>query len=203
MLIYHGTTIENLQNILQHGLQTKHPTIWNCSRKNHLYFWAKPDSYDTEEARRQLCLERALEGGQIAAAATGSAYTELAVLTYNLDESLLDEYADTSCNNMEGSIEIPIEDIDFSKLFMYQTLNALYQPMLRPFYLVYIQDRQNQSPKVNTSPLVAQTIEYLQNTDIESIFDMCMEPLYCTDPTLLRPVTSDTIFTPVYLKGDM
>lgn len=184
MLIYHATTIENLIHILQYGLHSKHQTIWGCSRRQHLYFWAKPDMYETDYQRQELCLQRALENGQIAAATTQSQYTRLAVLVYDFNDENYDEYQDTSAGNMDGALEIPIEDIDLQKLHFYITAIDVYQPMLSPFYLTYL----DLTP--NISPLMRQVLQELRKTERYNLFELCMEPTYLQTLENLIPITS-------------
>lgn len=189
MFIYHATPLENLFHILEHGLATNHQKVWDCSRNDCLYFWAYPESPEYVESdliRQQQCLDYAIQNGQIAAAVHESQHKKLGILVYDFNSEELDEYADTSCYNMDGSLEIPICDIDLSKLRYFITSEDVYEPKLSPFYLTSL------SLPTNITPSMQEVIQLLQPLQTESVYLHCIEMGYNQALSDLIPMQPNT-----------
>lgn len=103
---YHGTSADNLQNILKNGLSCSESKLWNCS-EDAVYLWdiegvAESNCRDLIEDAdyiEQECFNMASESGQFALNVAKDC--RILVIKISLDESEVEN--DTSCENMEGS----------------------------------------------------------------------------------------------------
>lgn len=117
---YHGTSADNLQDILKNGLRCDTDKSWSCSQDG-IYLWDVEElaiangrdliedaDYIEDEAFRQ-----AGESGQIACSKATDC--RIVVLKVELDENELNE--DTSCENMEGSgAKVLYRDVKLSEI---------------------------------------------------------------------------------------
>lgn len=91
MKIYHGTSYEQAQKILNEGFQNV-PTNWEVSLENETCF-----HYDRED--EDYARIAAIDSGRIAAALNHSKSEDIYVISIDIDESLIDKYPDLSCDN--------------------------------------------------------------------------------------------------------
>lgn len=111
---YHGTSADNLQSILKHGLITSAEKIWNCSL-DEVYFWA-PEAMleecdgDLEQATF-MAEQRAIESAQCALASAKDC--RMVLIEFEIEDHNVS--VDDSCPNMElarcTSCDIPLESI--------------------------------------------------------------------------------------------
>ena len=102
-IYYHGTSADNLDSILKHGLSTSEGKIWSCS-EDAVYLWdpkecAEVNDLDADEDGENEALRMAYESGQIACAIAKDCRIVVVKVEVDSDEV----HCDTSCENMEGS----------------------------------------------------------------------------------------------------
>lgn len=108
---YHGTSLDNLQSILSHGLSTSENKLWNCSN-DEIYLWcpnavAAGDCDEDAEMseKEERAFTKACESAQFAAIMAKDC--RLIVLKIELEDDEVS--ADVSCENMEGQGAVCID----------------------------------------------------------------------------------------------
>lgn len=143
MILYHGTSADNLQSILKDGICINTIKLWNCSQ-DEIYLWhpiqlaeandrdlVKEADYIQDEAFRM-----AAESGQIALAAAKD--NRIVVIKVEIDESEL--MADNSCENMEKSGAVCIgRNITVDEILEVKMSNDL--SALKGYFINLIKDR--------------------------------------------------------------
>lgn len=163
MRIYHGTSYEFGQNIISHGFQPVMHT-WDVSMEDCIYFYY-PKYIDEEEAR-----EYAIENAQITAALNHSNSPHLFLFSIEIDESMIDDFLDYSCENMSDyALEIPIEFLKHQKI-EYEKVVGRFFPSLSLAYLAPLN-----KDYLNTTKLSVQEEELLYNPAMcEALGDVYM-----------------------------
>jgi len=142
-IYYHGTSADNLESILKHGLSTSEEKLWSCS-EDGIYLWdvielAKANGRDLEEDAdyiKEEAFRMGVESGEIACSKAKDC--RVVVLQIELDES--EVYDDTSCENMQGSgAKVIYRDIKLSEILEIQVSNDL--SLLRGYFIGIIMDR--------------------------------------------------------------
>lgn len=103
MLVYHGTSADNLVSILQNGLVAKSEKIWNPSL-DQVYVWS--DRYfrrnhdaEDEPQKRDILISQAMQSATCAAAVAKDC--RLVVVICDVPENKLQ--VDNSCPNMQDA----------------------------------------------------------------------------------------------------
>src|SRR6185503_20508976 len=101
---YHGTSADNLQSILTHGLSASENKLWSVS-DDLIYLWcpeaiaASNDQQDeSDEYKRENAFRMASESAQFACSTAKDC--RLVILEVEIEESEVE--ADMSSENMEG-----------------------------------------------------------------------------------------------------
>lgn len=145
---YHGTSADNLQNILKHGISCNEIKIWNCSL-DQVYLWdadklAEYDQIEDEEYKQRLAFTRASESGQIALSLSNDC--RIVVLKVIIDDSEI--FDDTSCRNMETSGAVCINrNIELYEISEIKISNDL--SLLKGYFISMILDRENSNIEFN------------------------------------------------------
>ena len=137
MLVYHGTTAQGLQNIIN-GSEEKHVSPWTvCDNDGIMYVYpsdkvAREHGLDLEEdfeevqqCARQTCFEQA----QLQVLCNDE--TEIFVIEFDIDESLLED--DYSCDNMADSAScFDMKEFDASRIqsIVKHTVNVYHKPFI-------------------------------------------------------------------------
>lgn len=119
MLLYHGTTLENIRNIL--NKEKYKESVWNCSESDSfIYFWEKNkvleelDSDSSKEEIIEKCVDLAFDSASIQAVSDIKA-DKLYALEINVPkkyEHLVEE--DYSVPNNHGAVCIYMDDFDLN-----------------------------------------------------------------------------------------
>lgn len=176
-IYYHGTSADNLANILANGLQTDtDKKLWSVS-DNKVYLW-NPEAltdYDTEEAQHREAFKLASESGQ--AACTLSIDCRIVVLKLHINDEEIEE--DDSSENMAsfGAVQIR-RDIMPSEILEIQISNDV--SILRVLFIYY--NIQNEFTKIKFSPLetrIAKAFSHAEiyTEDIEEVIEWSVLPL--------------------------
>lgn len=134
--LFHGTTKQNFDLILQNGFRPE-CMVWNCSDDSVTYFHDLSKSEEPEEeieCQRQRMITDAFSSAQIAAAVQGFSGSELIVLEVEIEDNYVND--DFSCENMAYRAScVNNEDLnEFGKIVSIHTRNN-YNPSLRFFYI--------------------------------------------------------------------
>lgn len=137
MLVYHGTTAQGLQNIIN-GSEEKHVSPWTVSDNDGIMYVYPSDKVarehgldleeDFEEVQqyaRQACFEQA----QLQVLCNDE--TEIFVIEFDIDESLLED--DYSCDNMAGIAScFNMGEFDASSIqsIVKHTVNIYHKPFI-------------------------------------------------------------------------
>lgn len=142
-IYFHGTSADNLNSILKHGLSVSKEKIWTCSQDG-IYLWdvlelAKANGRDLDEDASYIEYEAfrmARESGELACAKAKDC--RVVVIKIELDDSEL--YDDESCENMAGSgAKVIYRDIKPHEILEIQVSQDL--AMLRGYFINLIIDR--------------------------------------------------------------
>lgn len=136
---YHGTSADNLKDILKNGLRPDTPKIWESCSRQEVYLWgveelAKVDGneYDKQEWKESAARSRATESGQIACSIAKDC--RIVIVKCLLDPKQV--WEDTSSNNMDGAMCIEI--VKPSQIVEIEVSNDL--SLIRGFLLASIVD---------------------------------------------------------------
>lgn len=128
MRIYHGTSYEFGKKILEEGFNPKNHT-WHTSMDDCIYFY-----YSFEEDEEYL-KELAIQNAQITAALNHSQSPHLFLFSIDIDESLIEEFKDYSCEGMsDEALEIPVSFLKNQKID-YEKVNGRFIPSMSLAYL--------------------------------------------------------------------
>lgn len=128
MRIYHGTSYEFGKKILEEGFNPKNHT-WDCSMDDCIYFY-----YSFEEDEEYL-KELAIQNAQITAAVNHSHSPHLFLFSIDIDESLIEEFKDYSCEGMSNeALEIPVSFLKNQKID-YEKVDGRFIPSMSLAYL--------------------------------------------------------------------
>jgi hypothetical protein len=103
MLVYHGTSADNLVSIFQNGLVAKSEKIWNPSL-DQVYVWSDryiENNYDQEDVvdKREILISQAMQSAACAAAVAKDC--RLVVIICDVPKAKLQ--VDNSCPNMQDA----------------------------------------------------------------------------------------------------
>lgn len=157
----HGTSYENAMNIMTNGLLREKDTVWTCSDPDYIYVF---DSDDKE------AFSSCIGAGQITAAYQNSMSDKIAIIRFEMTESVADRIIsnDISCENMYDSYQISIAELNMllksGEIQLYVDIyNDSYIPYLRVFYLPI------DNPYMELSdPLLLSAVKTVNNTDAVS-----------------------------------
>jgi hypothetical protein len=112
--LYHGTSFENYQSILENGFNGDRDTIWNCSNDSYTYLWdvkkiGKGEQLDKEDAINQA-IQQAFESARIAAAVQKSHSDKIIVFEIEIDSKFVTD--DDSCENMSYASKVYNQDLE-------------------------------------------------------------------------------------------
>lgn len=128
MRIYHGTSYEFGKKILEEGFNPKNHT-WHTSMDDCIYFY-----YSFEEDEEYL-KELAIQNAQITAALNHSQSPHLFLFSIDIDESLIEEFKDYSCEGMsDEALEIPVSFLKDTKID-YEKVDGRFIPSMSLAYL--------------------------------------------------------------------
>lgn len=128
MRIYHGTSYEFGKKILEEGFNPKNHT-WHTSMDDCIYFY-----YSFEEDEEYL-KELAIQNAQITAALNHSQSPHLFLFSIDIDESLIEEFKDYSCEGMsDEALEIPVSFLKDTKID-YEKVEGRFIPSMSLAYL--------------------------------------------------------------------
>ncbi|MFR1685780.1 MAG: hypothetical protein ACLSVX_01205 [Massilimicrobiota timonensis] len=128
MRIYHGTSYEFGKKILEEGFNPKNHT-WHTSMDDCIYFY-----YSFEEDEEYL-KELAIQNAQITAALNHSQSPHLFLFSIDIDESLIEEFKDYSCEGMSNeALEIPVSFLKDTKID-YEKVDGRFIPSMSLAYL--------------------------------------------------------------------
>lgn len=148
MRIYHGTSYEFGKKILEEGFNPKNHT-WHTSMDDCIYFY-----YSFEEDEEYL-KELAIQNAQITAALNHSQSPHLFLFSIDIDESLIEEFKDYSCEGMSNeALEIPVSFLKDTKID-YEKVEGRFIPSMSLAYLASLN-----KDFLNTSYLTSQE-EYI------------------------------------------
>lgn len=148
MRIYHGTSYEFGKKILEEGFNPKNHT-WHTSMDDCIYFY-----YSFEEDEEYL-KELAIQNAQITAALNHSQSPHLFLFSIDIDESLIEEFKDYSCEGMsDEALEIPVSFLKDTKID-YEKVDGRFIPSMSLAYLASLN-----KDFLNTSYLTSQE-EYI------------------------------------------
>lgn len=148
MRIYHGTSYEFGKKILEEGFNPKNHT-WHTSMDDCIYFY-----YSFEEDEEYL-KELAIQNAQITAALNHSQSPHLFLFSIDIDESLIEEFKDYSCECMsDEALEIPVSFLKDTKID-YEKVDGRFIPSMSLAYLASLN-----KDFLNTSYLTSQE-EYI------------------------------------------
>lgn len=108
-IYFHGTSADNLESILLHGISCNETKLWNCSN-DEIYLWS-PDKLlnigevDDYESGLEMAFRMANASPQIACIASKDC--RMVVLKIELNPA--EVYPDESCENMKGRGAVCIE----------------------------------------------------------------------------------------------
>lgn len=141
MKIYHGTSYEFGKKILEEGFNPKNHT-WHTSMDDCIYFY-----YSFEEDEEYL-KELAIQNAQITAALNHSQSPNLFLFSIDIDESLIEEFKDYSCEGMSNeALEIPVSFLKDTKID-YEKVDGRFIPSMSLAYLASLNKEY-----LNTTPL--------------------------------------------------
>lgn len=141
MKIYHGTSYEFGKKILEEGFNPKNHT-WHTSMDDCIYFY-----YSFEEDEEYL-KELAIQNAQITAALNHSQSPHLFLFSIDIDDSLIDEFKDYSCEGMsEDALEIPVSFLKDKRIDC-EKVNGRFIPSMSLAYLAALNKEY-----LNTMPL--------------------------------------------------
>jgi hypothetical protein len=162
---FHGTSADNLESILKHGLQCNTNKIWSCS-DDKIYLWdvegvAKENEIEDEDNNYKIERTRqmAIESAQIACAAAKDC--RCVVLRIELDDQEI--MPDTSCENMEGSGAVCIDrDINISEIVGIEVSSDL--SLVKAYFITLIVGRDYNN--IEFTPLEQKIAEAFKKTEI-------------------------------------
>lgn len=111
MIVYHGTSIENLKSILQFGF-IPDKSNWTASEDDKTYFWspkhiAKRDDEDfSEDVERWNDEAKRMAYDNATVAMLQFKSSQCVVFAVQVPDDSESVEPDTSCNNMEGAIAV-------------------------------------------------------------------------------------------------
>lgn len=117
--IFHGTSFENAQSILESGFHSQDKNmLWDVSDSDSTYFWnpknmIKHGECDNMEDAINRCIQMAIESAQVSAALTKSRADSVIVLEYAIPDSKIED--DDSGNNMELACKVSDDIINNKK----------------------------------------------------------------------------------------
>ena len=153
MRIYHGTSYEFGKKILEEGFNPKNHT-WHTSMDDCIYFY-----YSFEEDEEYL-KELAIQNAQITAALNHSQSPHLFLFSIDIDESLIEEFKDYSCEGMsDEALEIPVSFLKNQKID-YEKVDGRFIPSMSLAYLASLN-----KDFLNTSYLTSQEKYILWDRD--------------------------------------
>lgn len=168
---YHGTSADNLQSILKHGLTCSETKLWNVSC-DEVYLWDAEavgkcnDMEDPEDYEREA-FRMASQAGQTACITSKDC--RVVVIKIELDQDEVSE--DLSCENMAGQGAVCIgRTILPSEFLEIQISNDL--SLLKAHFIALIMD--NQYLGIEFSPLELKVGEAFKKAEIypEDVDDM-------------------------------
>lgn len=139
-IYYHGTSADNLESILKHGLSISEEKIWTCS-EDAIYLWgvdrlAELEGHkdDSQEQKEYIAFQRAFESGQIACAKSKDCRVVVLKIELEADEVDVDE----SCENMEEANCI-YRDIKLTEIKEIVVSNDF--SLIRGYFISFLLDR--------------------------------------------------------------
>lgn len=186
MFFYHGTSVENAENIKKVGFKgDEKKVIWNCSDYEQTYFYRDEIDDNPHEG-----FFRALESAQIAAAFQGSLNTSLAVVVLEVldDSPFLGKISpDTSCEHMSNDA-VCVDDEDLQAAILageaaihIEVVPDVYDLGFRLFYISGLL-KNNYFCSGDLPEQVRRGMEKLAKVDTSEIFEnVIMEPISNSD----------------------
>lgn len=138
---YHGTSADNLQSILKHGLSISEEKIWTCSQ-DAIYLWnadtlAECEGYadETEKSKEERAFQMAVESAQIACSIAKDC--RIVVIKVSLPEK--EVCMDDSSDNMEcaNCIRRNISPSEIQEIHVSNDLS-----LMRGYFLNMVVDRE-------------------------------------------------------------
>ena len=107
-IYYHGTSFDNLESILQHGISPHEPKLWNCSC-DMVYAWNPASLLESEynndnptyDEVHNVGVQWAFDSAQFALATANTC--RAVVIEFKANDS--DMGPDDSCENMDGAFQ--------------------------------------------------------------------------------------------------
>lgn len=141
MKVYHGTSYEFGKKILEEGFHPENHT-WHVSMDDCIYFY-----YSMEEDEDYV-KDMAIQNAQITAALNHSQSPHLFLFSIDIDDSLIDEFKDYSCEGMsEDALEIPVSFLKDKRIDC-EKVNGRFIPSMSLAYLAALNKEY-----LNTMPL--------------------------------------------------
>lgn len=138
--LYHGTTFEGYEGIKLNGFKNVE-RVWNVSDYNSIYFYCPEECEEgcNTEENVNICIDRAFEAAQMAAAINGSKSKSIYVLEIEIDDEEIELNSDNDCPGSEYFAKtLDIRDIKNLKANVYKCDS--YFEDLRLFYLMGVWD---------------------------------------------------------------
>lgn len=176
MKLYHGTTLENYNEILENGFE--HDSIvWdNASDCNYIYFWNPADlmddygcdDSDDMESAEYMARENAASSGKITASIQKSKHDKVIILELDVPDSLVSH--DDSCGDdkMEGAVKALCTDI--SPDMITDVYYSVFVPSASLFYIVWLLHNDYIDLEYHLSDVEIELIQNLQKVEIPEFF---------------------------------
>jgi len=167
--LFHGTTKENYDKIINSNFGEKESCSWYCSDDNNLYFYDldKTDA-DEKEYKKEECINRAFESAQLTASISNYKRSDLVVIELKVLKSLCSD--DESCQNMENvATQVHFSDLDISMIKNVYNCENGYIQSLR---LLYCAGLLKSNEHINTDNFSSIELDVANKVDFEFYEDL-------------------------------
>jgi hypothetical protein len=168
---YHGTTIEEANNILE-GVGCKERATWTVSDDTALYLWcpdalaeAEGNEDESEEYKKDQAIYLSFQSAQVTAAMSEKPQSELIVLCFEFDSKDVEE--DYSCENMDHARVI---ELDSYAECLVEKYTCKHNSRLDALVLSGLMDNPNLNHSIISDDLL-EACRALQGVWVESLYD--------------------------------
>jgi len=176
-VLYHGTSVENINNIEETGkFGNSDKQTWTVADRDYTYFYHCENEEET--------VYSALGNAQITCAVQDSKYTSVGLIVLTVMDGDMQEFErDYSCENMSENAYCIDNDVLNSLidgghvLVDLLTIDDVYNPYLRPFYLASLKDNQYLN-RSNFSDSFLEALDMVSKIDISGVDSFICEKAF-------------------------
>lgn len=168
--LFHGTTLDNWNNILKEEGFASDYTNWICSSDNETYFYdTDKTDYEELDEQRQFCIHSAFESAALAASISNYLGTDLIVLELEVPDEFCED--DWSAENM-GDIATVVNngDLDLEMITNVYIAKNGYLPSLRLLYCYGL--IQSNNPHIKFDRFNQTELNIMRNTQFPHVEDV-------------------------------